>query len=127
MGGSHKFYSCSHCGNTAVLVIDKGVPVVCCGEKMKELAPNTVEASAEKHLPAVTASGNGINVQVGSVPHPMEDGHHIEFVYVETAEGGQRKRLIPGKDPKCDFIFADDKPLAVFACCNLHGLWKTEL
>ena len=126
MGGKHKFYSCKHCGNTAVLVIDKGVPVVCCGEKMTELVPNTVEASAEKHLPEVKVSGDSISVQIGSVPHPMEDAHHIEFVYVETEKGGQRKGLQPGAEPKCDFIFANDKPISVFAFCNLHGLWKTE-
>jgi len=124
---SHKFYNCSHCGNTAVLVVDKGVPVVCCGEKMKELIPNTVEASTEKHLPAITASANSISVQVGSVPHPMEDGHHIAFVYVQTEQGGQRKRIKLGAEPKCEFTFVDDKPVAVYAFCNLHGLWKTEL
>ena len=124
---SHKFYNCSHCGNTAVLVVDKGVPVVCCGEKMNELVPNTVEASTEKHLPAITASANSISVQVGSVPHPMEDGHHIAFVYVQTEQGGQRKRIKLGAEPKCEFTFVDDKPVAVYAFCNLHGLWKTEL
>ena len=123
---SHKFYNCSHCGNTSVLVVDKGVPVVCCGEKMKELVPNTVEASTEKHLPTLSASVNGLNVQIGSVPHPMEEGHHISFVYVQTKNGGQRKRFKLGGEPKCDFSFVDDKPVAVYAFCNLHGLWKTD-
>ena len=123
----HRFYKCSHCGNISVLVVDKGVPVVCCGEKMTELVPNTAEASTEKHLPAITASANSISVQVGSVPHPMEDGHHIAFVYVQTEQGGQRKRIKLGAEPKCEFTFVDDKPVAVYAFCNLHGLWKTEL
>jgi len=109
-----------------VLVVDKGVPVVCCGEKMKELVPNTVEASTEKHLPALSSSVNGLNVQIGSVPHPMEEGHHISFVYVQTKNGGQRKRFKLGGEPKCDFSFVDDKPVAVYAFCNLHGLWKTD-
>ena len=123
----HKFYRCSHCGNISVLVVNKGVPVVCCGEKMSELVPNTVEASTEKHLPAVTASVNDIAVQIGSVPHPMEEAHNIEFVYVSTENGGQRKRLKVGAEPKCSFSFIEDKPVAVYAFCNLHGLWKTEI
>jgi len=92
---------------------------------MTELVPNTVEASTEKHIPAVTATSDSLSVQVGSVPHPMEDGHHIAFVYVETEQGGQRKCLKPGMEPKCSFSFADDKPVAVYAFCNLHGLWES--
>jgi len=107
--------------------VDKGVPVVCCGEKMTELVPNTAEASTEKHLPSVTASVNSIEVQVGSTAHPMEEAHNIEFVYVSTEQGGQRKRLKTGAEPGCGFSFVDDKPVAVYAFCNLHGLWKTEL
>ena len=123
----HKFYICKHCGNMVGLVEDKGAPLACCGENMTILEPNTVEASVEKHLPAVTVSGDTIGVQVGSVPHPMEDGHHISFVYVETQHGGQRKSLKVGGEPKLAFSFSDDKPTAVYAYCNLHGLWKTEI
>ena len=122
-----KFYICKHCGNLLGLIEDKGVPVSCCGEYMEELVPNTVEASAEKHLPAVTASGGGISVKVGSVAHPMEEAHHISFVYVETERGGQRKNLKVGEEPQLSFSFSDDKPLAVFAYCNLHGMWKTDI
>ena len=127
MSAKQTFFLCKHCGNLAVLVDDKGAPLVCCGEKMTKLTPNTVEASAEKHLPAVTVSGDGISVQVGSAPHPMEDKHHIVFIYVATEHGGQRKRLSPGDEPKASFTFIDDKPAAVYAYCNIHGLWKTEL
>jgi len=123
----HKFYSCSHCGNIAVLVVDKGAPLVCCGEKMSELIANTADASIEKHVPDVTSSGNMITVQVGSAPHPTEEAHHITFVYVATENGGQRKRIKIGAEPKCSFSFTDDKPVAVYAHCNLHGLWKTEV
>ena len=109
------------------LIKDSGAPLTCCGDQMTELVPNTVEASAEKHLPSVTVSGDSISVQVGSVPHPMEEAHYITFVYVETELGGQRKCLKPGEAPNVEFCFANDKPIAVFAYCNLHGLWKTEL
>jgi len=123
----HKFFKCDLCGNLAVPVIFSGAVPVCCGQTMTELIPNTVEASAEKHIPSVTSSVNGIEVKVGSVPHPMEEGHHIGFVYVQTEQGGQRKGLQVGAEPKCAFSFTDDKPIAVFAYCNLHGIWKAEL
>ena len=122
-----KFFICKRCGNMVGLIKNGGVPMVCCGEKMTELVPNTVEASTEKHLPLVSVSGNSISVQVGSAPHPMEDGHHISFVYVETEAGGQRKGLKIGGQPKATFAFTDDKPVAVYAYCNLHGMWKTEI
>jgi len=127
MCGKQKFYICKHCGNMVGLINDKGVPMVCCGEEMSELVPNTVEASVEKHLPHVSVSGNNISVQIGSTPHPMEEGHNIKFIYVETQRGGQRKCLETGKEPKHSFCFIDDKPFAVYAYCNLHGLWKTEI
>ena len=127
MRSKQRFFICNHCGNILGLIKDKGVPVVCCGEEMAELIANTVEASVEKHVPAVTVSGDSIEVQVGSVLHPMEEEHHITFVYVETENGGQRKSLLVGKDPVAKFVFVDDKPIAVYAYCNLHGLWKAEL
>jgi len=122
-----KFYICKHCGNMVGLIDDKGVPMVCCGENMTELVSNTVEASVEKHLPAVNVSGGSLSVQVGSTPHPMENEHHIVFVYVETERGGQRKCLKVGEEPKLTFSFVDDKPIAVYAYCNIHGMWKTEI
>ena len=94
---------------------------------MEELVPNTVEASNEKHLPAVTVEDGAINVNIGSVNHPMADEHYIEWVYVETENGGQRKYLKPGEEPSVTFSLGDDKAVAVYAYCNLHGLWKTEV
>lgn len=125
--GNMKFFICDKCGAVAVLIKDAGAPLVCCGDVMKTLVPNTAEASAEKHLPLVAAADGGIDVQIGAVPHPMEAKHHIEFVYVETGAGGQRKRLNAGDGPAASFRFAADKPVAVYAYCNLHGLWKTFL
>ena len=127
MQGHQKFFQCKHCGNTAGLINDKGVPMVCCGEEMAELIPNTVEASAEKHLPVVAVAGDTVFVQVGSVPHPAQDGHYIGFIYLETEQGGQRKAIKPGAEPKAVFGLKEDKPLTVYAYCNLHGLWKTEI
>ena len=127
MNSKQRFFMCKHCGNVVGFVIDKGVPIVCCGEKMTEIVPNTVEASVEKHLPVVTVTGDSINVQVGSAPHPMVDAHFIEFIYVETEQGGQCKNLKPGMEPQLGFVFEKDKPVAVYAYCNLHGLWKMEI
>lgn len=95
--------------------------------KMDELIPNTVEASGEKHIPAVTVDGSIVTVNVGSVDHPMQDVHYIEWVQLVTERGSQRKHLKPGEAPNVVFHLAGDKPLAVYAYCNLHGLWKTEL
>ena len=127
MCGKQKFFFCNHCGNMVGLILDKGVPMTCCGEDMAELIPNTTEASTEKHLPAVSVSGDTISVQVGSVPHPMDNDHNIVFIYVETECGGQRKCLKVGGSPAASFSFTDGKPVAVYAYCNLHGLWETEL
>ena len=127
MNRNQKFFICKHCGNLTGLIDDKGVSMVCCGEEMTELVPNTVDAAVEKHLPVVTENGSTITVEVGSTAHPMEDAHYITFVYVETERGGQRKSLKPGQEPKLTFSFFEDKPVVVYAFCNLHGLWKTEI
>lgn len=122
-----KFYICSHCGNLVGMVHDAGVPLFCCGQKMDPLVPNTVEASGEKHLPVVTVNGNTVEVNVGSVDHPMVEEHSIQWVYLETENGGQRKALKPGDAPHVTFELSGDKPVAVYAYCNLHGLWMTEV
>jgi len=122
-----KFFICEKCGNFVSMVDALHAPLHCCGAPMKELVANTVEASTEKHLPAVTVSGNELHVEVGSVLHPMEEAHYIKFIYVETENGGQRKSLKVGAEPKAVFSFVNDKPVAVYEYCNLHGLWKTEV
>ena len=121
-----KFYKCAHCGNVIVKLVDSKVPVVCCGEKMEELVPNTVDASNEKHVPVVTKlDGNRIKVEVGSVAHPMLPEHHISFIYLETDKGGMYVHLTD--KPEAEFSLGDAKAIAVYEYCNLHGLWKTEL
>ena len=122
-----KFFVCEHCGNMVGLIEDRKVPMICCGQKLTELVPNTVEASKEKHLPDASLSGDKLSVKVGSVPHPMDDEHYIPFVLVETERGRQRKILQPGDEPTLEFSFVSDKPTAVYAYCNLHGLWKTDI
>lgn len=121
------FYICRHCGNIITKLTDSTVAVKCCGEVMQLLEAGTVEASREKHLPAVTVSGNTVTVAVGTVLHPMAEEHHIEWVYLETDKGGAFKYLEVGASPEVTFTVADEKPVAVYAWCNLHGLWKTEI
>lgn len=122
-----KFYVCSHCGNLVGVIHDAGVPLMCCGQKMDPLVPNTVEASGEKHLPVVTVEPGQVKVNVGSAAHPMLEEHSIQWVYLETDQGGQRKVMNPGDAPEVTFALGQEKPLRVYAYCNLHGLWMTEL
>ncbi|MBR5121286.1 MAG: desulfoferrodoxin [Oscillospiraceae bacterium] len=120
-----KFYICKHCGNIIAKVNDSGVPVICCGEHMAELVPNTVEASNEKHIPVYEVVDNTVLVTVGSVEHPMTPEHLIEWVSLQTKQGNQRKVLKAGEAPKVSFKICDgDEVEAVYAYCNLHGLWK---
>ena len=122
-----KFYICEHCGNIVGLIHDAGVPLVCCGQKMTKLEAGVVEASREKHNPVAEVKGSTVEVIFGSVLHPMTEEHSITWVYLETDRGGQRKNLAPGQEPKVTFALAEEKPIAVYAYCNLHGLWKVEL
>lgn len=122
-----RFFRCKHCGNIVSKLYDSGVALVCCGEEMEELVANTVDASKEKHVPAVTVDGNIVKVEVGSIPHPMEEKHYIMWIYLQTKKGGQRKCLSPGEEPKAVFALEDDELVAVYEYCNLHGLWKTEV
>ena len=126
--GEKKFYICKHCGNMIGMIKSSGVNVVCCGDPMTELKPNTVEASQEKHLPVVTIEGNIVKVKVGSVEHPMTEEHHIAWIYLETEQGGQLKKLAVGSKPEAEFALAGgDKVVGVYEYCNLHGLWLTKV
>ena len=120
-----KFYICNHCGNIIAYVRDKGVPVVCCGEKMQELVPGTTDGAVEKHLPVITREGEKVTVAVGSVAHPMVEEHWIQWIALETTGGNQRKELHPGDEPKAVFLVPEeDEIVAAYESCNLHGLWK---
>ncbi|MBR5858179.1 MAG: desulfoferrodoxin [Phascolarctobacterium sp.] len=123
-----KFFVCKHCGNMIGLLHDAGVPMMCCGEKMVELVPNTTDAAQEKHVPVATVEGNKVVVNIGSVDHPMAAEHWIQWVYLETDKGGHRKVLNPGEKPHVVFALTEDeKPVAVYEYCNLHGLWVAKL
>ena len=120
-----KFYRCAHCGNIVTFLHDSGVSVICCGEKMTELVPGTVDAALEKHVPVAEEKDNMVHVAVGAVAHPMLPEHYIEWIVLETNQGSQIKKLQPGQAPEAVFALAEgEKMVAVYAYCNLHGLWK---
>ena len=122
-----KFFICERCGNIIAMVKSSGVPVMCCGQQMKEIIPGTTDAAVEKHVPVYTVEGNKVMVTVGSAEHPMLPEHYIEWVSLQTKQGNQRKALKPGDAPKvCFAICEGDEVEAVYAYCNLHSLWKAE-
>ncbi len=121
-----KFYRCVHCGQIVAIVKETGAPLVCCGEKMEEIVPGTTDAAHEKHVPVYEVRDNKVFVTVGAVAHPMLDVHYIEWAAIKTTNGAQRKLLKPGDEPKACFPICDgDEVDAVYAYCNLHGLWKS--
>ncbi|NMP37217.1 MAG: desulfoferrodoxin [Clostridiales bacterium] len=120
-----KFYKCAHCGKIIAVVKETGVPVMCCGQKMAEIVPDSTDAATEKHVPVYTVNGSTVKVSVGSVAHPMTEEHYIEWVALKTSQGNQRKMLKPGEKPEvCFALCEDDTVETVYAYCNLHGLWK---
>lgn len=120
-----KFYKCEHCGQIVAIVKGTGVPVICCGEAMKEIVPGTSDGAVEKHVPVYEVKDGKVIVTVGSVEHPMLEEHFIEWIALETKQGNQRKALKPGDAPKACFAICEgDEVVAVYEYCNLHGLWK---
>lgn len=102
-----KFYICNHCGNIIAYVKSSGVPVVCCGEKMQELVPNTTDAAVEKHVPVIQIDGSKVTVTVGSAEHPMIPEHYIQWIALATRQGNQRKELQPGQKPQAEFMLCE--------------------
>ncbi len=122
-----EFYVCNHCGNIITFVQNKGVPVVCCGEKMHKIEPDTVDAATEKHVPVYQVGGDKVTVNVGSVTHPMTTEHLINWVALETEQGTQIKHLKADGEPIVTFALdAGDSVKKVYAYCNLHGLWSAK-
>ncbi|MDD6155494.1 MAG: desulfoferrodoxin family protein [Lachnospiraceae bacterium] len=120
-----KYYICEHCKNMVEVVKDSGVPMMCCGQKMTEVIPGTTDAAVEKHVPAFEVKDGKVLVKVGEVEHPMVEAHYIEWVSIQTNQGMQRKNLKAGDKPEAVFALCEGEEVeAVYAYCNLHGLWK---
>ncbi len=123
-----KFYVCEGCGKLISVFRPSACPTKCCGEPMKEVIPGTVDAAKEKHIPQAVVEGSRVSVQVGSVIHPMMEGHHIEWILLETESGFQKRDLASDGEPAAVFALAEgEKPVAVYESCNLHGIWKAEI
>ncbi|MCR5424284.1 MAG: desulfoferrodoxin FeS4 iron-binding domain-containing protein [Bacteroidales bacterium] len=123
-----QFFRCKHCGNIITHLNNSGVNVVCCGEPMELLTPNTNDGAGEKHVPAVTREGNMVTVRVGSVEHPSVENHYIMWIALQTRKGVQVHYLKPGETPASQFLLAPgDEAVAAYEYCNLHGLWMTSL
>lgn len=119
-----KFYYCKHCKNIITFVKEVNPNIVCCNEKMVELVPGSVDAAHEKHIPVVDINENKVTVCIGSVEHPMQVEHYIEWVILETTKGVYRKNLNPGEKPEATFVLEEgEKVVSTYEYCNLHGLW----
>ena len=119
-----KFYYCKHCKNIITFVKEVNPNIVCCNEKMVELVPGSVDAAHEKHIPVVDINENKVTVCIGSVEHPMQVEHYIEWIILETTKGVYRKNLNPGEKPDATFVLEEgEKVVSTYEYCNLHGLW----
>lgn len=122
-----KFYKCTTCGNEILMVKDSGVNPICCGKPMQELIANTIDAAKEKHVPVISYKDKDIVVDVGSVKHPMLKEHYIEWIALETDKGVKIQYLKPDDKPTaCFCLTCNEKFIAAYAYCNLHGLWKVD-
>jgi len=123
-----QFFRCDVCGKVIEILVEPTYPTICCGKEMVRLVPNHSDGAKEKHVPVVKVEGNKVHVEVGSVLHPMTAEHLIEWIVLQTNKGVYRKDLTPSDKPIADFALLDDEHVvSVYAYCNLHGLWETEL
>lgn len=120
-----KFYRCNICGNIFGTIHDSGVVPVCCLQPMVVLKANSTDAAQEKHVPEINRDGNNVTVKVGSILHPMEDDHYIQWIVVTNKKGfTERVELSPNDIPEVTFyVEKSDGPVTVYEYCNLHGLW----
>lgn len=119
------FYRCGICGNIVAQIKNGGGELVCCGQPMAKLEPNSTDGAKEKHVPVISKGDGKIKVAVGAVLHPMLPEHHIEWIALDNGEKTEIVYLKPGMDPIAEF--ADVRSGAAYAYCNLHGLWKADI
>ncbi len=123
----NQIYKCELCGNIVEVLHGGAGQLVCCGEPMKLLKENTVDASLEKHVPIISKTSQGILVQIGSVPHPMIEEHYIKFIEIITKDNKSDKKFLNPEDkPEAEFCISIDNVLFAREYCNLHGLWKSK-
>jgi superoxide reductase len=118
-------YKCLKCGNVVEVLVGGDGELVCCGDPMKLLDEKNKEGAGEKHLPVIEAQANGVLIKIGSVPHPMEADHWIQFIEVLRKDGKiGRQDLKPGDKPEAFFAMKLEEIAQVRELCNKHGLWS---
>lgn len=120
-----QIYKCTICGNVVEVVHAGRGQLVCCGQPMSLMEIKTTGEGKEKHIPVIERDGNRVVVEVGSVPHPMEENHYIEWIEVIDDGFVQRVQLKPKDEPKAEFIVTGEK-ITARAYCNVHGLWQNR-
>jgi superoxide reductase len=118
-----QIYKCEICGNIVEVLHGGDGELVCCGQPMKNLAAKTADVGKEKHVPVIEKIAGGIKVKVGSVPHPMEEKHYIEWIEVIADGKAYRQFLRPGEAPEAIFKI-EAKTITAREYCNVHGLWE---
>lgn len=118
------FFKCEICHNLVVMINNSGNPMRCCGKEMTKLSVNENYGSPEHHIPIIKTDHDKVKVKISSEPHPMETGHYISWICLQTKKGFQLKHLVPGNQAELCFIVSkDDEPEKVYCYCNIHGLW----
>ncbi len=120
-----QIYKCGICGNIVEVVFAGAGELVCCGQPMNLVVENSVDASLEKHVPVLAQDSDNVSVQVGSIAHPMEESHYIEWIEIMDDNGDVLKKFLkPGEKPEAQFCVKTKSKLTVREYCSLHGLWK---
>jgi len=120
-----EIYKCGVCGNITMVVNASGGTLVCCGQPMTLQVEKTDDAGKEKHVPVIEKTAKGIVVRLGSIPHPMEEKHYIQWIEVTSGDNLFVRGLKPGQKPEAEFPVLD-APMKVRAYCNVHGLWTKK-
>lgn len=123
MAAKLQIYKCSACGNIVEVIHGGDGQLVCCSEPMKRLVESTADAATEKHVPVIEKIDGGYKVKVGSVPHPMTEEHHIEWIELLADGAAYRQFLQPGQEPEAVFMI-EAESVSARELCNVHGLWK---
>lgn len=120
----NEIYKCKLCGNIVHVVHDGMGELVCCNEPMEKMPEQTADMATEKHVPVIEKTANGYSVKVGSVPHPMEEKHYIEWIELIADGKSYRQYLKPGVEAKAEFC-VEAKEVSAREYCNVHGLWRS--
>jgi superoxide reductase len=120
-----QIYKCEVCGNMVEIIHEGAGELVCCDQPMKLMEENTTDAALEKHVPVIEKTEDGIKVKVGSVPHPMQEEHYIEWIELIADGRAYRQFLSPSEEPEAVFSI-EAQSVTAREYCNLHGLWKSE-